>query len=451
MSINLENQNILDWTKEYKGELFHAVLCDPPYHLTSIVKRFGKDNSAPAKFGTDGAFARASKGFMGKSWDGGDIAFNPETWFLIKNVLYDGAFGMAFASARGFHRMAVAIEDAGFIIHPMLGWVYGSGFPKATKIKDNEVFEGHKYGLQALKPALEPIIVFQKPYEGKPVERIIETGAGTLNIDAGRIGNSGSETHSSNKKQGNIYGKYEPTQLEIRNCGRFPSNMLFTHHADCKLVGTKKGKGYVINRWGDDMHPFGEGAGNEFKSFEMDGGLEEVWECVDGCPIKSLNEKTGIRKSGRRKASYDKGDEQGNAINHGIYGKYKSVPFEDVPESEGTASRFFSNTDWELDKQDPFFYCQKANGKERNEGIEEHNVHPTVKPLKLNTYLAKLLLPPDEYKPRRLLVPFAGVASEMIGGILAGWEDITGIELTEEYIPIALDRLKYWEKVKNES
>ena len=116
-------------------EKFHALFCDPPYHLTSITKRFGKEGSVPAQYGKDGAFSRASKGFMGKQWDGGDIAFDPRTWHHLGHFLYPGAFGMCFASARGWHRLACAIEDAGFIIHPSIFlWVYGSGFPKATRI-----------------------------------------------------------------------------------------------------------------------------------------------------------------------------------------------------------------------------------------------------------------------------------------------------------------------------
>lgn len=72
-----------------------SIVCDPPYHLTSIVKRFGKKNSAPCQFGTDGAYARAAKGFMGKEWDGGDIAFQPETWRLMLDVLKPGGYLLA--------------------------------------------------------------------------------------------------------------------------------------------------------------------------------------------------------------------------------------------------------------------------------------------------------------------------------------------------------------------
>jgi len=122
-----------------------SVCCDPPYHLTSVVKRFGKEGSAPAQFGNDGAFARASRGFMSKAWDGGDIAFRPETWAAVLRVLKPGGYIVAFASTRGFGRMQVAMEDAGFITHPMLIWAFGSGMPKATQTKIPEL-AGWRYG-----------------------------------------------------------------------------------------------------------------------------------------------------------------------------------------------------------------------------------------------------------------------------------------------------------------
>lgn len=111
-----------------------SIVTDPPYHLASIVKRFGKEGSAPAKFGTDGAFKRASTGFMGKTWDGGDIAFNPEMWKECLRVLKPGGYLLSFSGTRTYHRMASAIEDAGFEVRDMIEWVYGQGFPKSLNI-----------------------------------------------------------------------------------------------------------------------------------------------------------------------------------------------------------------------------------------------------------------------------------------------------------------------------
>jgi DNA modification methylase len=111
-----------------------ACVCDPPYHLTSIVKRFGAENSAPCKVGKTGAYARASAGFMGKVWDGGDIAFRPETWAAVYRVLKPGGHLIAFGGTRTYHRMACAIEDAGFEVRDCCSWNFGSGFPKSHNI-----------------------------------------------------------------------------------------------------------------------------------------------------------------------------------------------------------------------------------------------------------------------------------------------------------------------------
>ena len=134
--MRLHNGDCLDILKMMiEDEVFvDSIVTDPPYHLTSIVERFGKDNSAPAQYGTDGAFKRASTGFMGKEWDGGDIAFRQETWELCLKVLKPGGHLLAFSASRNYHRMAVAIEDAGFEIRDQVMWLYGSGFPKSMNI-----------------------------------------------------------------------------------------------------------------------------------------------------------------------------------------------------------------------------------------------------------------------------------------------------------------------------
>jgi DNA modification methylase len=111
-----------------------ACCTDPPYHLVSIVKRMSKDGSAPVGFGSDGRYQRLSGGFMGSKWDGGDIAFRPELWCEVLRVLKPGAHLLAFGGTRTFHRMACAIEDAGFEIRDCVQWLYGSGFPKSHDV-----------------------------------------------------------------------------------------------------------------------------------------------------------------------------------------------------------------------------------------------------------------------------------------------------------------------------
>ena len=161
------------------GVQVDSIVTDPPYHLQSIVDRFGKEGSAPAQEGTDGAFARASKGFMGKEWDGGDVAFRKETWELALKLLKPGGHLLAFSASRNYHRMAVAVEDAGFEIRDQLMWLYGSGFPKSHNLGDG-------WGT-ALKPAHEPIVMAKKRLEGTNKQNKDKYGTGGINIDGSRV------------------------------------------------------------------------------------------------------------------------------------------------------------------------------------------------------------------------------------------------------------------------
>lgn len=108
-----------------------SCVTDSPYHLQSIIKRFSAKNAAPAKFGKDGLFARASRGFLGKEWDGGDIAFRSETWAKILRVLKPGGHLMSFGGDKTQHRVACAIEDGGFEIRHTMIYAFGSGYPKS--------------------------------------------------------------------------------------------------------------------------------------------------------------------------------------------------------------------------------------------------------------------------------------------------------------------------------
>ena len=114
--------------KRLADEGFRCASCvtDAPYGLTSIVERFGKNDAKEAKIGKDGAFARTSAAFMGQTWDANGVEVDPGFWTLVYDVLLPGGFVVAFSSPRTYHRMATAIEAAGFITHPMIGWAYAS-------------------------------------------------------------------------------------------------------------------------------------------------------------------------------------------------------------------------------------------------------------------------------------------------------------------------------------
>ncbi len=131
-----DNRDVL---KGFADNSIDSVVTDPPYALVSISKRFGKDGAAPVVVpeGGSGAYARASRGFMGKTWDTGETAFAVEFWAEVFRVLKPGGHVVAFSGTRTYHRMAVAIEDAGFEIRDMCQYLYGSGFPKSHNVSRN--------------------------------------------------------------------------------------------------------------------------------------------------------------------------------------------------------------------------------------------------------------------------------------------------------------------------
>ena len=260
-----------------------SIVTDPPYHLTSITERFGKEGSTPAQYGTDGAFARASKGFMGKEWDGGDIAFRKETWGLALKLLKPGGHLLAFSGSRTYHRMAVAIEDAGFEIRDQIMWIYGSGFPKSLNIgkavdkklgnervtvgertrnvkpfdddngwnsnnttgnyiytKGNTQYEG--WGT-ALKPAHEPIVLARKPISEKSItDNVLKHETGGINIDGCRVEGKVKRPDTNpdfrdvakkamaqggqDKLNFNQISGAERKEIEENNLGRFPANVM---------------------------------------------------------------------------------------------------------------------------------------------------------------------------------------------------------------------------------
>jgi hypothetical protein len=518
--------DVIHWAKTYTGGPFMAMICDPPYHL-------------------------GPKGFMNRAWDAAryGIAFKAETWAALAEHLLPGAFGMAFASSRGWHRLAVAIEDSGLRIHPSIFcWAQGQGFCKATNIhaqlekrlcyQDEDKnwfyesnsepmrtkppfrhsladrFYGHRYGGQALAPKVEPIIVFQKPYAGKPVNSITGTGAGALWIDGGRIGyplggrpsdSCWSEKAKRGDKSGSsIYGVYgdegQPTIAEKEHPqGRWPANFCLTHSVRCIRIGEKRVKsgggsdrlGYTVREDESYTKTGVHGIYSQFEKPIMTGGyadpdgLETIaaWDCHESCPVRRLGEQSGERRTGGLHKDSLGGTPQNTIYNQGWV---RTGNKEGVANSKGTAARFFHQSDWSyeiaerLAMADPVRYVAKASRKERDAGLKEwaerevpfseyrdnyrntknfvihypdgsprpvnklRNPHPTVKPITLTRWLATLLLPPAEYAPRRLLVPFCGTGSEMIGAGLVGWEHILGIEMDADTVAIAEARLRHW-------
>tara|TARA_R100001440_G_scaffold19674_2_gene33231 strand:- start:2723 stop:3979 length:1257 start_codon:yes stop_codon:yes gene_type:complete len=379
-----------------------SIVTDPPYHLTSIVKRFGKEDAAPAKHGTDGVFVRSSKGFMGKEWDGGDIAFQVETWRKCYELLKPGGHMIAFSGSRTYHRMAVAIEDAGFEIRDQCIWLYGSGFPKSHNI-------GNGWGT-ALKPAHEPMVLARKPLSEKSVaDNVDKFGTGAINIEACRI--EGEVKHPDTMPDFRDQGEQSKAAIGVDKLSfGQTSNAKRKQLSDSDLVDNQTG------RWPSNV---------------MHDGSEQIQE------IFPETSSTEVSRQRTHKGIWTAGELADTEQFMPAYG------------DQGNASRYF--------------YCAKTSKDERNSGLHGRhqgqyssdgrakeienayqrnksvsaNTHPTVKPVELMRYLVRLVTP----KGGVILDPFMGSGSTGMG---AREEDFSfiGIEKESEYYEIAKARIK---------
>lgn len=275
--------------KSMPDNFIDSIVCDPPYALVSITKRFGKAGAAAVKVpeGGSGAYARASSGFMGKQWDTGETAFAPEFWAQCLRVLKPGGHVVAFSGTRTVHRMVCAIEDAGFEIRDMLSWLYGSGFPKSHNA-------GEGWGT-ALKPACEPIVLARKPLSEPTVAaNVLRWRTGALNIDGCRIGtedNLNGGAYSGGSKvlaDATSYATGVNAGPFVQPTGRWPANVL--HDGSDEVVGAfpnthgagaaRKGSSDPRQQeWSEnvanapakrstgDMHRFGDAGGSAARFF----------------------------------------------------------------------------------------------------------------------------------------------------------------------------------------
>jgi site-specific DNA-methyltransferase (adenine-specific) len=384
--VTLHCGDCLDVLASMPASSVDAVVCDPPYHLTSIVKRAGKENSAPIQYGTNGAFQRATSGFMGKQWDGGDIAFRVETWQAVVRVLKPGGYLLAFASTRGFGRMSVAIEDAGFITHPLIAWVFGSGFPKATRI-NADGYDGFRYGGQALKPAIEPIYMGQKPFsEANGTANILKHGTGALNIDGCRVFTADEAAEREN----------EATQ-EKRYTDEGGTN--FAAKPGRRYTVKRLKPGATLNATGGNWRPdegveyHGELKPGRWPANLIHDGSDEVLESFPDAPGQQFT----VRPDHAPKVGTD------------VYGDYGARPLTEPRGDEGSAARFF--------------YTAKADADDRI-----GSKHPTVKPVDLMQYLCRLVTPPGG----TILDPFAGTGTTGEAAWREGFKAIL-IEREAEY------------------
>jgi hypothetical protein len=218
-------------------------------------------------------------GFMGKQWDSTGIAYNVNLWTECLRVLKPGGHLLAFGGTRTYHRMAVAIEDAGFDIRDSLHWIYGSGFPKSLDVSkaidkaagaERQVIGHHDVGPDmrggnyenaegrmiaditapatdaakewdgwgtALKPAHEPIVLARKPLIGTVAANVLQHGTGALNIDGCRVSLAHGETpeHLGGGTFGGSFGNGKPAASSDNPLGRWPANIIFDEEAGAEL------------------------------------------------------------------------------------------------------------------------------------------------------------------------------------------------------------------------
>jgi len=393
-----------------------AIITDPPYEL----------------------------GFMGKSWDSTGVAYDVTVWQECLRVLKPGGHLLAFGGSRTYHRLAVAIEDAGFQIRDQIMWVYGSGFPKSLNIskaidkaagapvKVGKAFKvAGEYGNRdlrdpetqgasrdemrhsastaeakewdgwgtALKPAHEPIVLARKPLDGTVANNVLTHGVGGINIDGCRV--KSSDGHTTARKPSFVentsapFGKGAKMGGDGSVLGRFPAN--FIHDGSDEV-----------------LELFPDTAGS--------------W---------------GVRTQRPNRSPFVSGN--------------KNLVSTNQRSESGSAARFF--------------YCAKASKKDRNEGLDgfaekreadriisdgiggdnprnrsntpKLNHHPTVKPTDLMRYLCRLITPPNG----TVLDPFLGSGSTGKAATLEGFTFI-GIEQSAEYAEIANARINHAKETK---
>ena len=394
-------------------------------------------------------------GFMGRSWDSTGIAFQKETWELCFKVLKPGGHLLAFSGSRTYHRMAVAIEDAGFEIRDQVMWLYGSGFPKSMNVgkiidkklrgvgigksdpksplhgtkrqkidgsnakhdmsplyKTQNVEYEYEHDISkqwdgwgtALKPAHEPLVLARKPLSEKSIaDNVLKWGTGGINIDECRV-------------EGND-AKYPDTNPDFRDQGRqSKENMGIDKLSFGQTENVKRKK--VVRKSRDE---------------------NGVW----------TNNNSGMKAEG---SEYADADPRGR------------FPANIMHDGSDSIKKLFED-------KSRYFYCAKTPKAERNQGLDNFpikqtqgggggignykddvnsasgkfgsekapskNTHPTVKPIKLMKYLCRLITP----KGGTVLDPFMGSGSTGMAAKEENFEFV-GIEKEEQYFNIASARIE---------
>jgi DNA modification methylase len=391
-----------------------AIVCDPPYELA----------------------------FMGRKWDATGIAFDPAFWALVSAVLKPGGHLLAFGGTRTYHRMACAIEDAGFEVRDSLHWAYSQGFPKsldvskaidaAQNVQRDIIGYGpvkttvslsmsnsgqNRIGARkafdsgpatdaartwsgwgtALKPAHEPIVMARRPLDGTVAGNVLRWGTGGINVEGCRVqteeelrravaGGGGSAGIFEGKKTCNTFDLH-PDGLT----GRWPPNLLFSHHPTCTPS-----------------------------------------DCVEGCAVADMEAQS---QSSRMFPVFEWSHESSESAI-----RYCPKPHRTEREAgcEGLPTRSGADA---VDREEGSAGTRSPSAGAGRTAEEIANYHPTVKPIDMMRWLCRLVTPPGG----TVLDPFAGSGTTGCGAVIEGFRFV-GIEREAEYHRIAEARIGYWSR-----
>ncbi|WP_287310880.1 DNA methyltransferase [Mesorhizobium sp.] len=414
-----------------------AVVTDPPYALESIRNRFGGENAVPAQHGKDGAFARLGRGFMGKQWDTGEVAFDPEFWRDVLRVLKPGGFLVAFSGTRTYHHMTSAIDAAGFEVRDsmlqmmasdtavirfletlsaqqveaffrcleestfggMLAWCYGTGMPHGLNV--SKAIDKH-LGAEREK----------KPVSGAPAyQRSVGNTRPWMDDPDHMVDGDLPVTPEAAEWQGwntNLKPAWEPICMARKPLDGTVAENILAHGTGGINVGACKIDAEKVTGWS------GNAAGGGTWTDENSG------LCKDGearpsegrYPANIITDGSAEVAAAFPTASGAQGRVTGrepSASTKNTHGKYDARAKSEPRDDSGSAVRFF--------------YSGKADGDDRLGSL-----HPTVKPVDVMRWLVRLVC----RKGGTVLDPFAGTGTT---GEAAFWEGCNAIliEREEEY------------------
>ena len=469
--MKLINNDCIIAMKEMPDNSVDSIVTDPPYEL----------------------------GFMGKNWDSTGIAFNVEVWQEALRVLKPGGHLIAFSGSRTYHRMAVAIEDAGFQIRDQIMWIYGSGFPKSHNVSKGIDKQNGKHQ-RDLQPFADYVKQCRKS-KGWSLAQLDEL-----------MGTNTAASWWEGRKSGiqpPHLETYKELKIVLEMDNRF-DELINWLEAEREVVG--KGSSTLINSTGTYAVTNGE-AGEEWKPKEYNltapaTPAAKQWDGW-GTALKPAHEPMvlarkplvgtvannvltygvgGLNIDGSRVISDDWDAEKvlakytgSNDGNDSVTGNFGVKEIKSTNTESTLIGRFPANVIHDgsgevsdlLGEPARFFYCAKASKKDRNEGLDgfetrrssgygydkglgnagegmfkdrnsiKANHHPTVKPTSLMQYLVRLVTPPNG----TVLDPFMGSGSTGKACAYEGF-DFIGIEMSAEYIEIAKARIAY---AQNES